>query len=228
MALIKFGAVITDSRGSLGGTTFKSTRAGSVMQTRSYPIRHLTQAQSIQRARLAELGVAWYALLSESQRTDWTALAIANPLPNQWGDMFPLSGVAFFNRVNLSLAAIDELALLDAPADQAVTALATVTLTVTAPATASMAFTASPVPADHVLLIQATNRLSVGQSYVDSLFFQLTYKAAGQTSPVGIGADLAAAIGDLNASSRYAVRATLVHLTNGARSTPIVASAIAT
>lgn len=227
MALIKFGAVIVDSRGSVGGTTFKNTRAGLVMQRKATPIRTLNHLTSINRSRLAELSKNWFKDLDVSQRDDWRALAAANPLPNTWGDEFPLSGIAFFIRTNLTLQTVGEAKIFDAPANQDVTALATLTLSVTAPNNAEIAFTATPTPADHVLLVNATLKLSPGVNNFTDKFFFLDHGGAGETSPFDLASAWADHVGDFKAGALYAVQATLVNTVNGARSAPLVSNVIA-
>jgi len=228
MARIKFGAIIVDTRGSIGGTTIKWTRAGAVMQTHSYARNRLTPLTALQRERLSTFGQQWYSTLTEEQRTDWRAFALANPLPNTWGDDYPLSGIAQYVRTNLSLAAIDATPLSDAPTDLTVTALATLTLSVTAPNTATLTFTPTPTPANHVLLIKATPASSPGVLNFDGKYLQIDFQAPGETSPLNIAAAYNALVGNFLAGARYAIAATLVNTTNGARGPLILANAIAT
>jgi hypothetical protein len=227
MALIKFGAVIVDSRGSVGGATFKMTKQGSVMQTKSNPTRKVTQSTTENRSHLASLGDKWFSTLTQAQRNAWIALALANPLPNQWGDQFPLSGVAFYVRTNLTLLAIAETQVNDAPADQAVTALGSVTLTVTAPATASLAFTPTPTTANHKLLLAAALPASPGQAPTTQKYFALMHGDAGETSPMNIATEYSARVGSFVTGKRYSIRAVQVSTVNGARSNELIATAIA-
>ena len=227
MALIKFGAVIVDSRGSVGGMTFKGTRAGPVIQRKSVPTSTLNHLTAINRSRLKDLSQDWFHNLDVGQRDDWRALAAANPVPNTWGDEFPLSGIAMFIRVNLTLYSVGEIKIFDAPANQVVTPLASVTLSVTAPATATVAFTATPTVSNHLLLINATLKLSPGINNFTDRFFFLDHGAAAETSPFDIAAAWADHVGDFKAGAEYAVQATLVNITNGARAAPLVSTVLA-
>jgi hypothetical protein len=227
MALVKFGAVIVDSRGSIGGMTIKGTRAGPVMQRKAAPVRTLSQLTSINRARLAELSKDWFNNLDVGQRDDWRALAAANPVPNTWGDEFPLSGIAMFIRVNLTLYSVGEIKIFDAPANQAVTALASVTLSVTAPNLAEITFSATPTPADHILLVNATLKLSPGINNFTDRFFFLDHGAAGETSPFDLATEWQAHVGNFKAGAEYAVQATLINIVNGARAAPLISAVLA-
>lgn len=228
MALVKFGSVIVDSRGSVGGMTFKGTRAGPVMQVKANPTRNRNAVTTVNRARLAELSKDWFHTLSVARRDGWRDLATANPLPNTWGDYYPLSGISFYIRTNLTLYAIGETKILDAPANQTVTALASLTLSVTAPNTATVAFTPTPTPANHILLVAATEKLSPGIDNFTDRFFQLDHGGAGETSPFDIAAVYAEHVGNFVTGNLYAAQAVFVNATNGARSAPIVSKTLAT
>ena len=218
MALIRYGAVIVDSRGTVGGMTFKATRAGLAMQRKSTPRTTPTQATSLQRARFAELSQDWHATLDASQRAAWRALAAANPLADPWGTTWPLSGLAFYIRTNLSLLALGQTKITDAPATQAVTALATATLAITAPNTATLTFTPTPTTANHLLLLRATPAMSPGLSQYSGRYRQLAVGGAGQTSPWDIAAAYTAKFGTFLAGQQYAIEALQVNIENGARS----------
>lgn len=225
--LIKFGSVIVDSRGTIGGHTIKMTRAGLVMQTKTNPPSRQTQRTSIARSTFAAYSKMWYSTLTVGQRNDWRALAAANPLPNTWGDEFPLAGIAFFIRTNLTLYAVGEPPLMDAPANQNVTAIATVTLTVTAPATATVAFTPTPTPANHLLLIKATPEQSPGRENFSGQFFVLAHGADAEASPFDIATAYTNYIGNFKTGRAYAVEATFINTETGARAAPIISAALA-
>lgn len=227
MALLKFGAIITDTRGSIGGTTVKLTRAGPVIQNKSNPTRRLSQLTALQKARVALLADAWKNTLTAPQREDWRDFAAANPLPNTWGDLFPITGVAFYLRVNLALASVGAARLDDAPADQSVTAFTSATLTVTAPNTASLAYAPTPIPASHALLVTATPTLSPGLATYESKMTILTTIAAAAASPQSIATPWNLKIGDFIAGKQYAITARLVKTTNGARTPTITSAALA-
>jgi hypothetical protein len=197
------------------------------MQTKSNPITTLTERNSAQRNSLAGLGQAWFNTLDQTQRDAWTALAVANPLPNQWGDEFPISGVAFFIRTNLTLLAIGVAQIDDAPADQAVTALASLTLSVTAPATASITFTPTPTTAGHRLLLAATSEASPGQTATALHYWFLQHGGAAEASPLNVATPYLARVGAFAAGKRYAVRGVQVNSANGARSAEFFATTLA-
>lgn len=163
MAKVKFGAVISDTRGSVGGVTFSKARSGAVIRASSKPTLKQTAFTQVIRSNLSNLAKRWFATLIQSQRTGWINLANVNPVVDVFGNTHILTGQQFYVRVNqlrssAGLAYID-----DAPADQSVVALLSLTITATAPATLSLAFTGTPLDGSHRLYIYASPSLSPGK-----------------------------------------------------------------
>jgi hypothetical protein len=226
MALIKFGSIITDSRGSIGGSTLKWSTAGSLMTRKGSPRRDATPRQSLTRSRLEMLSRSWWDVLTVSQRDDWRALAAANPLPNRWGDLFPLTGLAFFIRTNQRLLAAQAGVMFDAPADQTVTNLLTASLSVTAPSTASLTFTPSPVPANHVLVLKATEQLSPGRTTAAGRYRYLSAYPTSSASPLDVSSELSSLTGTLHTGLQIFALASFLSVDTGAESTPIAVATI--
>lgn len=226
MARIKFGSIITDSRGSIGGHTIKWTRAGLVIQQKATPSRRLTARASTVRNHFANFTRRWWNELDVSQRTDWRALAAANPRPDTWGTEFPLTGLALYVGVNQLLTQAGQSSTDTAPSDQVVTSPLTATPTLTAPNTASLAFTATPVPADHVAVLFATRPLSPGIENPVGNFAFLTASGSGQTSPWAIGSTYVARFGTLPAGRQVFFSLHFLNTDNGAQSPGVISSAL--
>lgn len=228
MAKIKFGSIITDSRGHVGGHTLKWTRNGNVAQTKQSPTRHLTTKNSAAHSAFGTLSKRWWSTLTPTQRDAWRALASANPRPNVWGDEFPLTGLALFIALNRTLQTAGYTALDTAPSDQTVTGLATLTLTATAPGTVSLAFTPTPAPTDHNLYIFARANFSPGIFNSDGRDVFLLASAESVTSPLSLSSAWLAAFGNLHTGRQQLVRAAFINNINGARSPTLLARALAT
>jgi len=227
MAKVKLGAIIADTRGSIGGHTLKWSRAGHVLTMKPAPPKRLTPKHTTITANFATFSKRWWSSLSVSQRDDWRDLATANPRPDLWGDEYPLTGHALFISLNLRLRQATLTTTDDAPTDQAVTSLSTATLTLTAPSTASLAFTPTTTPTDHLVYLSAAGPFSPGRANFDHLLHFLGPSANPQTSPWNIAALLTAALGSIVAGRQYVVAAALLNSDNAALSPPIVATAIA-
>lgn len=226
MALIKFGAIITDSRGSIGGHKFQWTRAGHTLGARAATAKRRTEKQTQVRATFALLTKRWWSTLDATQRGDWRDLAAANPLPNRWGDTYPLTGLAFYVRVNQRLIQATGTATDDAPEDQTVTALTSMTCTAAAPSTASLSFLPATVPSECALVVFASEQLSPGISTAQRRCQWLMAIPAGETSPQAIGSELTTLTGPLGSGRAVWLQGAFLNVTNGARSPLITTQAI--
>lgn len=196
MPKVKYGAVITDSRGSIDGVTFSKNRGGSFTRKRTVPTRKQTSYNSTVRATHATLSKRWSSTLTAAQRTGWGTLANANPVTDVFGNTRYLSGYQFYIRVN-QVRLQCGLAYLDtAPADQAGTALGTATMTVTTAPLVRVAFTATPTDADHRLYIFATPPLSPGKANVTGLYKFVSKSGVSQASPYTFTSDYTSRFGN--------------------------------
>lgn len=101
MAKIKFGMMMTDARGKLGGQVFSKNRAGAYIRTKVTPSNPQTHAQSQVRSNLGTLSASWNTL---------TALQIAgwNNAVNDWqstdifGDIKKPTGKNLFVKLGLN------------------------------------------------------------------------------------------------------------------------------
>ena len=102
MSKIKWGAIVVDGRGKLGGHVFTKTKSGATMRTKVTPVNPQTPAQASARSRLGGNSQAW-AGLSEAQRVGWNALASETSKTNIFGDQYFPSGKNLFTSVNNNL-----------------------------------------------------------------------------------------------------------------------------
>ncbi len=199
----------------MDGVTYSKNKAGSFARKRSGPKRNLTSYQSTIRARQATLSKRWSSTLSAAQRTAWIALANANPVTDVFGNTRYLSGFQFYCRVNgvrgqCGLAFIDA-----APADQAGTGLLTITMTATVVPVVSVAFTATPLDADHRLYIFATPPLPNGKANVTGLFKFVSKSGVSQASPYAFTADYTSRFGNPISGMSITFRVTTERDTRG-------------
>ncbi len=124
MAVVKYGAIIVDSKGSVGGTTFKGTKAGAVMQNKitmaPVPDGKVTKAdagraiQGYQKIAIANVVNAWKALDLPTKQA-WNDFAPSYPFKNKFGEDYVASGYQCFCNLNLNLSSIDEDFITDPP-----------------------------------------------------------------------------------------------------------------
>jgi hypothetical protein len=226
MSKIIYGPVITDSRGSIGGSTFTSTRFGSTTRARTTPARKDTARKSLITSRVAALSQRWSSLLDSTQRSEWTALAAANPVTDVFGNPHELTGLQFFIRLNQRLAQAGITALDDAPADQTISPLTTFSAVATHPSTLTLTFTTSPLGSGLSLYVFATPNRSPGVSnFANSMAFLLA-SAANPSSTYAAGSAYTARFGNLKQGRAIAIKAAVLSRTTAALSPYLETSVI--
>ena len=99
MARIKFGMMMTDARGKLGGHVFTKAKSGATIRTKVTPLNPKTSAQSEARSALGANSQAWRTL-TETQRLAWNSAAQEVSKTNAFGDTYFPSGKNYFTAVN--------------------------------------------------------------------------------------------------------------------------------
>jgi hypothetical protein len=70
MARVKFGGLVSEVSGSVGGSTFQKSLYGNTLRNKPLPIHRRSPAQETIRRYLQQLHAAWRALTS-AERTQW-------------------------------------------------------------------------------------------------------------------------------------------------------------
>lgn len=202
MAKVKFGAIITDSRGKIGGTILKLGRWGVELRRSSLPRAARTARQMLQGALLSATSPLWTEDLTESERQAWRDLAATQDTTDQWGATYPLTGIALFTRVNTQRMAAGLSPLITAPADQAVTSPTLASLTITAGPTLTVAWTPNPAPANHRVKIWLTPPMSAGTSVAQHRYLLIDTSSAAPSSPLDVSAEYLAVFSGLSSGKK--------------------------
>ena len=115
MARIKFGMMMTDARGKLGGHVFTKAKSGATIRTKVTPLNPKTSAQSEARSALGANSQAWRTL-TEVQRLAWNSAAQEVSKTNAFGDTYFPSGKNYFTAVNNNLRNVGVPPVSDPPA----------------------------------------------------------------------------------------------------------------
>lgn len=97
MARIIYSGLVTEIKGSVGGTTFQSNAYGYTIKNKPRQKKPKTALQNKRKIYLALASQAWRSL-TNSQRSDWNAWAAANPQYAKNNPSAVLSGFAVFVR----------------------------------------------------------------------------------------------------------------------------------
>jgi hypothetical protein len=195
---MKFGAIVTDGRGKIGGHVASKNRGGAYLRTKVTPANGQTSAQNAVRASFTTLSQAWRGL-TDAQRDSWNAAVADFSRTNIFGDLINPSGVNLFQRLNNNLLSIGE-AMISVPPLPASVGAAVLTSATNAIGLATMTLVfAGPVPANTTAKIFATAPLSAGKSYVKSEFRQIGTMPAAEASPFNVKAMYLAKFGSQGA-----------------------------
>jgi hypothetical protein len=222
---MKFGALVVDGRGKIGGHVASKNRAGAYLRTKVTPVNPNTSAQSSARNRLTTISQGWRALTAAARASfnnavqDFTKTDI-------FGDVKSPSGFNLYQRLNNNLSNIGAAAITVAPLASAVPTviIGALVFDITTP-TYTVGLSAS-VPAGSAMEIWATPGLSAGISFVKSEYRLIQVEAAASTSPVDIETAYLARYGAPVAGQKVFVQIKFVNILTGQASTTQSASTI--
>ena len=104
---IKFGSIVTDGSGKLGGHVYSKNRGGNYIRTNKVPSNPRTAAQILARSRFGQASAGWKGL-SEIQRAAWAEFAVNNPYSDSLGDQRHLSASSAYTRSANNLINVDK------------------------------------------------------------------------------------------------------------------------
>jgi hypothetical protein len=107
MAKIKFGMMMTDARGKLGGQVFSKNRGGAFVRTKSTPTNPQTTFQMSVRGIFSEISTKW-STLTEAQRLSYNGFVADYATTDIFGDLRNPSGKNLFQKLNQNLANSDQ------------------------------------------------------------------------------------------------------------------------
>lgn len=172
MALAKFGMIVTDMRGSLGGHVFSRGRSGAIARTKVTPLNPQTTFQQSVRARLASISQTWRTL-TEAQRNAWNASVANFERTNVFGDSVKPTGKNLFTAVNINLDNINSIPLTEPPLPVVVVAPEISALLMDIGTPDVQSFNVGVANASQDMVIFGTAPLSPGKNFVKSEFRQI-------------------------------------------------------
>ena len=181
MAKIKFGMIVTDGRGKLGGQVFSKNRAGSYIRTKVTPVNPATTSQSAARSLFGSISQQWSGL-SDTVRNGWNAAVSEWQKTDIFGDLKLPSGKALFQRLNNQAQSVGYAAVTSAPSkEEMVSGIITgALLSVT---NFEITLTGAYSGAGARIVLYATPQLSDGTTFVKNKLRQI-YTAVGNAYDV--------------------------------------------
>ena len=172
---LKFGAIVTDGRGKIGGHVASKNRSGAYLRTKVTPSNPNTVAQAQARGILASLSQGW-GQLTDSQRQGWNDAVKEWGTTDIFGDIKNPSGINLFVKLNANLISVGFPQLVDVPSKMEVPSVIITS--------ASLNILNNEVLIDFdnntangvTALVRATPTLSNGVSFVKSQFRVIGYE----------------------------------------------------
>ena len=193
MAKIKFGMMMTDASGKLGGQVFSKNRGGSYVRTKSTPVNPQSVAQMGVRGLFASISSKW-STLTQSQRDSFLGFVGDYAKTDIFGDLRNPSGKNLFQKLNQNALLSGQTALnvcvapLAVPFANVQSALGSVTGT-------SLDVLTEGVTTGSKLVFWATPSLSQGTKFVKNKLRQVSVAVGNAGIATDIFADYVAKFG---------------------------------
>lgn len=182
---LKWGALVVDGRGKIGGHVGSKNRAGSYLRTKVTPTNPQTLYQSTARNRFSSFSQGWRGF-TEAERSAWNAAVGDFQRTDIFGDIKSPTGINLSQRLNNNLSIVGATLLSSPPSPVAVQ---NVVLTSVVAASAAETVTinlSTTVDANTALKVYATASLSAGKSFVKSQYRLIAVLPSGETGSVDI------------------------------------------
>ena len=204
--IMKFGAIVVDGRGKIGGHVASKNRGGAYLRTKVTPSNPQTSFQAAVRNRLTNFSQSWRGI-TQNQRNAWNSAVSNFTKTDIFGDIKQPSGINLFIKLNSNLDQVGVGALTLPPLPADVPAVISVQAQADQTSQAlDIAFDPATVPADTAFIIEVTAQVSPGRNFLKNEFRVLTFADAAQTSPLLSGLDYVARFGALIEGQKIGVR----------------------
>ncbi len=223
---LKFGAIVTEGRGKIGGHVASKNRSGAYLRTKVTPVNPQSASQLGVRSRFSDLSSAWRGLTAD-QRAAWNAAVSDYAKTDIFGDIKNPTGAQLYQRLNNNLVNIGQATISVPLAPTAIPNMESIELAAAAGA-GTMTLTYSPaIPATEAFLVRATPAVSAGISFVKSEYRQVTSIVTADASPYNLAVEYEAKFGAIGpAGSKIFVQVVPIVIATGQAGTPMSTSAI--
>lgn len=225
---MKFGALVVDGRGKIGGHVASKNRAGAYLRTKVTPVNPQTSYQLAVRNRFTGLSQGWRGL-TEAQRVSWNAAVGDFQTTDIFGDLKNPTGINLYQRLNNNLLTIGEAQIAVPPLPAAVQAVVLSALAAVEGVPAVTATYAPAIDAFTKVKVFATAPGSAGKSFVKSEYRLIDVIVTADASPFVITTEYVARFGSTGvAGQKIHMKFVPVNLATGQEGTASSASAIVT
>lgn len=222
----KFGAIVVDGRGKIGGHVASKNRAGAYIRTKVTPVNPQSESQLTVRNRFTDLSQAWRGL-TEDQRAAWNAAVADYAKTNVFGDIKNPTGAQLYQRLNNNLVNVGSAAIDVPPIPSAVFAFSSFSFAVSTGGGTMLLTFAPVIPATDKILVFGTPAVSPGKSYVKNLLRQIDVLTTADLTGADIAPAWEAKFGPIPAAGQKIIlQLKAVNVATGQAGVPLEASAI--
>lgn len=224
MAKIKFGMMMVDGSGKLGGQVFSKNRGGSYVRTKVSPLNPQTTAQMSIRGIFASISSAW-STLTDAQRQTWNGLVSDYGKTDVFGDIRNPSGKNLFQRLNQNLS-ISGQTLLDVCTTPSEVPFANLTGAVGSVGDASLDIETQGDTTGSKVVIWATPQLSQGTKFVKNKLRQIAVVNGSDQQVGDVYSDYEAKFGAFTAGANIFVGVRVINANGQASPLEVVKATI--
>jgi len=222
----KWGMMVVDGRGKIGGHVASKNRGGAYFRTKVSPVNPQTSSQLGARNRFTNLSQAWSSL-TQAQRDAWNAAVSDYARTDIFGDLRQPTGFNLYQRLNNVLVNCNESAVSTPPVPGTTPSVSLTGLTYTVGTPALSVAYSGTVDSGYGLMVFATAPQSAGRNFVKSQYRQIVILDDGDTSPVDILSDYTNKFGGVGSvGQKIFVKVVPVNFTTGQQGTASEVSAI--
>lgn len=165
---VKFGLVVTDGAGKLGGHLVTENKTGKIIRENRKPVQCYSKSQKIAKGIFAKNSQTWRELTG-AEIYVWNAAAVNWKYTNRFGDAKELSGQQLFMQLNGNILGVGGNILTVPPVKVAVSEIESIEIIVT-----NLEFkvdcVASTVLDNEIIVVEATKSLRKSIFYVKDKF----------------------------------------------------------
>lgn len=181
---MKWGALVVDGRGKIGGQVASKNRSGAYLRTKVTPVNAQTTFQQAVRSRLAGLSSDWRSL-TQAKRDAWNAAVSSFAKTNIFGDIVNPTGKNLYNGLNQNLLNIGESAISTPPTPVAIVETGALTLTMEDPTVAAdVSIVCAAIDSDQDYLVFGSAQVSPGIGFFKNRYRQIMVHAGADGATI--------------------------------------------
>lgn len=219
----KFGMIVVDGRGKLGGHVLSKNRGGAYARTKVTPVNPQTTFQLAARNLLSTLSQGWRTL-TQVQRDGWNAAVSSFQRTDIFGDLRTPTGKNLYLALNANLDGVGTSPNSNAPNPEGVEAVTAGAFVMTNGGAKTIAHNVTG--ANYPIQIWATPGVSAGKEFLKNDYRLIQSIAGAAASPTDISTAYEARFGEPAVGTRVGVKLVVVNETTGERGTPSEATTI--